>query len=40
MYPTEPVDLGGEGAVGSVGVGARINDPQVFDRPPDLTPAS
>jgi hypothetical protein len=40
MYPTVPVDRDGDCDEVSEGVGARINDPQVFDRPPDLTKTS
>jgi hypothetical protein len=37
MYPTVFDVRSGGCAVVSSGVGARINDPQVFDRPPYLT---
>jgi hypothetical protein len=40
MYPTALEDWTGGFDGDCSGVGARINDPQVFDRPPDLTPAS
>jgi hypothetical protein len=40
MYPTVFEVWTGGCDGGCSGMGARINDPQVFDRPPDLTPPS